>query len=112
MCVEGCDNLCDEAEISFQIGYETPCVPPTIFTPNGDGINDRYEIPCIETGRFAENELIIFNQWGDQVYQAKPYDNSWEGTYGGDPLPTGTYYFIFNPGRNSNRLNGFIIIQR
>lgn len=112
LCVEGCDNLCDEAEISFQIGYETPCVPPTIFTPNGDGVNDKYVIPCIETGRFADNELIIFNQWGDQVYQAKPYDNGWEGTYGGDPLPTGTYYFIFNPGRNSNRLNGFIIIQR
>lgn len=112
LCVEGCDNLCDIASVNFQVGFEAGCTPPTIFTPNGDGINDTYIISCIETGRHQDNELIIFNQWGDQVFQAKPYDNNWDGTFGGDPLPAGTYYFIFNPGRNSNRLNGFVIIQR
>lgn len=112
LCVEGCPNLCDEATINFLVGIEVPCQPPNIFTPNGDGINDYYVIPCIETGRFEDNELIIFNQWGDQVYQAKPYDNSWDGTYGGNALPSGTYFYIFNPGQNSTRQNGFIIIQR
>ena len=112
LCVEGCDNLCDRATVNFQVGFEAGCEPPTIFTPNGDGINDTYIIPCLETGNYQDNELIIFNQWGDQVFQSKPYDNKWDGSFGGDPLPAGTYYFIFNPGRNSNRLNGFVIIQR
>ncbi|MBK8700853.1 MAG: gliding motility-associated C-terminal domain-containing protein [Saprospiraceae bacterium] len=112
LCIQGCPNLCDNAVARLRIGFDVPCEPPTIITPNGDGINDEFVIPCISSGRYAQNELIIFNQWGDQVYQSKPYNNDWAGTYGNDALPAGTYYFVFNPGTSSNRLNGFLIIQR
>lgn len=112
LCVEGCDNLCDEAEVTLKVGNGISCVVPSIITPNDDGINDEFIIPCLNVGNYPNNELIIFNQWGDQVYAAKPYSNNWKGTYGDDALPVGTYFYIFNPGNGGNRLNGFFIIQR
>ncbi|MCI5081628.1 MAG: gliding motility-associated C-terminal domain-containing protein, partial [Saprospiraceae bacterium] len=44
---------------------------------------------------YENNELIIFNRWGDIVYEAKPYNNDWMGqNLDGTDLPEGTYYFI------------------
>jgi len=38
---------------------------------------------------------MIFNRWGDKVFTTKGYQNDWEGTYNGNDLPAGTYYYIF-----------------
>lgn len=112
VCIEGCSNLCDVATVRLIIGENIECVPPTIFTPNSDGINDAYQIPCIDTDNFRDNELYIYNQWGDQVFHAKPYDNNWQGTFGGNDLPVGTYYFVFNAGNGKSPSTGFLILQR
>lgn len=112
VCVDGCDDLCDEATVRVGIGLNAECVAPSIFTPNDDGINDEFIIPCIGSGLFGNNELYIVNQWGDEVYQARPYDNTWRGTYGGEPLPAGTYFYVFRPGNGRQAINGFVIIQR
>ena len=61
------------------------------FSPNGDGINDQWYIPCIPF--FPENELIIYNRWGQELYAIQNYDNSWNGTINGRPLPDGTYFY-------------------
>lgn len=112
ICIEGCSNLCDIATVRLEVGENIECMPPTIFTPNNDGINDAYQIPCIDTDNFRDNELYIYNQWGDQVFHAKPYDNSWQGTFGGNDLPVGTYYFVFNAGNGKSPSTGFLILQR
>ncbi len=112
ICIEGCENLCDEAKVILQVGKNIGCVVPSIFTPNEDGINDALVIPCLNANSLNGNELIIFNQWGDEVYSAKPYNNDWKGTYSDEPLPVGTYFYIFNPGNGKNKLNGFITLQR
>jgi len=62
--------------------------PPTLFTPNGDGINDTFEIRGLN--KFAVNELEIVNRWGNQVYKATNYQNTWTG----EGLNEGTYYYI------------------
>ena len=85
---------------------------PTIISPNGDGINDRLIINCLETGKFQQNQLIILNQWGDDVFSASPYQNEWAGTYKGQDLPVGTYYFVFQSGGNAPVQKGFLIIER
>lgn len=67
---------------------------PVVFTPNGDGINDTWEIK----GLWAcpENRLEIYNRQGKRIYLAEPYDNEWDGkTDKGDLLPAGTYVYIF-----------------
>jgi gliding motility-associated-like protein len=61
--------------------------PRNIFSPNGDGINEMWEVEGIE--QQPELQVLIFNGYGQRVYQAQPYTNSWDG--GG--LPDGVYYY-------------------
>jgi gliding motility-associated-like protein len=75
---------------------------PEVLTPNGDGKNDLFEIKGIEN--YPENDLVIFNRWGNQVYKMKGYRNTWEGSRGSgnDKLPSGTYFFILKLNDASN----------
>ena len=61
---------------------------PNVFTPNGDGKNDTFEIP--ELAIFPENEIIIINRWGNSVYEKKGYHNDWTG----EGLNEGTYFYV------------------
>lgn len=63
-----------------------------LFTPNGDGINDTWYIQDIQN--FEESEVMVYNIYGNLVYNKKAYMNDWDGTYNGAPLPDGTYYFV------------------
>jgi gliding motility-associated-like protein len=92
---------------------------PNIFTPNGDNVNDWLEIPCLDSGFFDKNSLVVYNQWGDKVYEASPYSNdpdkAWRGTLDGEDgkdLPDGVYFFVFKPGPNEATVKGFIEIFR
>lgn len=69
------------------------------LTPNGDGNNDIWYIDNIE--QFPENNVKIFNRWGDIVWETSNYSNEddkvWKGTNnGGKDLPDGTYFYIAN----------------
>ncbi len=61
---------------------------PKLFTPNGDGINDTFEILGIN--QYQVNELQIVNRWGNEVFHAKGYQNNWTG----EGLNEGTYYYL------------------
>ncbi|MEI6695740.1 MAG: choice-of-anchor L domain-containing protein [Bacteroidota bacterium] len=62
---------------------------PNIITPNGDGINDKYEIGAlIRGGGFIETQLLIYNRWGKKVYENLNYQND----FGGEGLPDGVYF--------------------
>lgn len=111
LCLQNCE--CTEAIVNLSIGGEATCDIPTIITPNNDGINDAFVIPCLaEDDKFPNNNVSIFNQWGDEVFRAAPYQNDWSGTYNGQDLPVGTYFFIINFGNNNKPKNGFLIINR
>lgn len=82
---------------------------PNVFTPNGDGLNDRFEIRGLEL--YPENRLIIFNRWGNEVYSAKTYTNDWDGAN----LSEGTYYYIFELRLHSGHwqtFKGFVTVMR
>ena len=64
----------------------------TLFTPNGDGINDTWYIQDIQN--YQENEVMVFNIHGQLIYSQKNYMNDWKGTYNGKELPDGTYYYV------------------
>jgi gliding motility-associated-like protein len=82
--IDGCNDsirfVIDVREIELDI--------PNVFTPNGDGINDYFEIKKLEN--FISNVLIIFNRWGKKVYEASNYQNNWDG----DRLDDGVYYYV------------------
>ncbi|MBK6783933.1 MAG: gliding motility-associated C-terminal domain-containing protein [Saprospiraceae bacterium] len=88
-------------------------MPSTQYNhPNEDGINDAFLVPCLFNDQFPENRLVIFNEWGNEVYSAKNYNNDWRGLYNGNPLPAGTYFYVLALGNDTPALNGFLILQR
>jgi gliding motility-associated-like protein len=112
LCADFCEDLCSEAKVTINIDQNIDCKTPTIFTPNNDGINDVFIIPCIETGLYPNNKLVIFNEWGGEVFSAAPYKNDWSGVFGSNPLPAGTYFYVFETATNAKPINGFLILQR
>ncbi len=92
---------------------------PQFVSPNGDGANDYWVIPGVD--EFPNNNVKIFNRWGNLVFEMNGYDNSWEGKSmnsfnmgGGDTyLPDGTYFYIVNPNDADNDpVSGFVYIRR
>lgn len=80
------------------------------FSPNGDGINDLLVINCIEN--YPNNRLEIFDRYGNQVYKAIKYDNTFNGIGKNGDLPKGTYYYILDLGDGSAIKKGWIQIIR
>lgn len=89
---------------------------PEGFSPNADGINDLFVIRGIN--RFPQNKIVFFNRWGDKVFDANPYKNSWDGKatkgilIGGNDLPVGTYFYILDLGDGSPVYKGAIYLNR
>jgi gliding motility-associated-like protein len=66
----------------------------SVFTPNGDGYNDFFEIKSVG---ITEMNVNIFNQWGNKVYEIDDVDGEWDGnTKGGAKAPDGTYFYVIN----------------
>ncbi len=80
------------------------------FSPNGDGINDLLKVNCIEL--FPNNTLDIFDRYGNSVFSARGYDNSWDGRGKNGDLPKGTYYYILDLGEGQEVRKGWIQIIR
>ena len=91
---------------------------PTVFTQNGDGVNDNLEIPGIDA--YPDNILSIYNRNGELVYRMAPYDNSFDGETSRTSiiqnpdgyLPTGTYYYTLEIPSIGIRHIGYLYIQR
>jgi gliding motility-associated-like protein len=60
---------------------------PNVITPNGDGINDKFEIENLEY--YPGSKLFIYNRWGQQLYASNDYRNDW----GGETLESGNYFY-------------------
>jgi gliding motility-associated-like protein len=89
---------------------EQSIVIPNTFTPNGDGINDTWDIKFLDL--FINCSVDIFTRWGQKVYTSTGYTIPWDGTYKGTQLPTGTYYYIINLQNGMTPLSGFVAIIR
>ncbi len=83
---------------------------PQGFSPNGDGVNDLFEITGIRV--FPDNDLSIFDRWGQEVYSRHGYHNEWDGRgRSGQPLIDDTYFYVLNLSKERT-YNGFVIIKR
>ncbi|WP_354356961.1 gliding motility-associated C-terminal domain-containing protein [Pedobacter sp. UYP30] len=67
---------------------------PSTFSPNGDGINDLWEIKNL--GNYSGSKVSIYNRYGAIVYQATNYVAPWNGTRNGKALPFGVYYYVIS----------------
>jgi len=64
---------------------------PNTFTPNGDGINDLFNVTITNLKSY---HIRIFNRWGQQLFESKDTSRSWDGTYNGKRVEFGVYYYV------------------
>ena len=83
---------------------------PNAFSPNNDGINDKWEIQYLES--YPGCTIDIFNRYGQTVFHSTGYNKPWDGTYNGTPLPVGTYYWVINPKNGRQAVTGSVTIIR
>ena len=113
ICNLNCLDDCQRATVTIVLNGLTEtgdCWIPNVVTPNGNGKNDVLLIPCAE--QFSDNELKVFNRWGDKVYATTNYQNDWAATYKGKDLPAGTYYYMFKQSKDSTPIQGFFEVMR
>jgi gliding motility-associated-like protein len=87
--VNGCSNT---AQRTLIILPKDEIQVTTIFSPNGDGVNDYWKI--LNIGAYGTCKVTIYNRWGDDVFTSSNYQNDWDGTKKGKKLPEGTYYYV------------------
>ncbi|WP_281310417.1 HYR domain-containing protein [Flavobacterium flavigenum] len=91
------------------------------FSPNGDGINDFWEIDDIT--EYPNNEVLIYNRWGDLVFQTKNYNNTTNvfagianksRNLGANQLPEGTYFFEIRTEQPNHfkKTKGYLVLKR
>ncbi|MDD3079626.1 MAG: gliding motility-associated C-terminal domain-containing protein [Paludibacter sp.] len=81
---------------------------PNVFTPNGDGTNEFFEIKGIDS--YSNAELLIYNRWGSEVYHSTSYQNDWDG----NGLNEGTYYYLLKlkKGDKITAYKGWVLLKR
>ncbi len=99
---------CEEAAVKIQVSCEKLIVF-TGFSPNGDGVNDHFTVLGLEN--HPDNQLVIFNEYGHEVFTKTGYTNDWAGVSHGSLLSTGTYYYVLTV-KNYAMLSGYVQLQR
>jgi gliding motility-associated-like protein len=87
--------------------------PPTAITPNGDGVNDVWNLYALQ--EFPQSVVEIYDQWGTLTWRSEPgYSEPWDGTnMNGNPVPVDSYHFVvfFNDGSDESYV-GYVTVIR
>ncbi|GAB4252141.1 MAG: hypothetical protein Kow0079_06710 [Vicingaceae bacterium] len=121
---DACGN--DVSGDQVPVWVQCPVIPINIFTPNGDGVNDYFELVNLDD--YTQVTVEVYDRWGNMVYESFPYKNDWDGTNkkNGKPLSDGTYFYIVKVGsekyeyKNNSKgegefkytVNGYVTIVR
>lgn len=112
ICDVNCPDNCDTAQVFITIVADFECYIPDAITPNTDGINDVWNISCIN--EYPNREVSVFSRWGELVYKGN--GNDFDGKYKGNDLPDGTYFYILKLNDTTHVPNdtfkGTLIIRR
>jgi gliding motility-associated-like protein/fimbrial isopeptide formation D2 family protein/uncharacterized repeat protein (TIGR01451 family) len=110
LCNPNCPAVfCDTALVLLDVQGGTDCVFPNTMTPNNDGVNDAFIVPCLDG--LEGTKLTVFNRWGDLLYQNDNYENNWDATHNGAPVPDATYFYIMELA-DGRKFQGFIEVRR
>lgn len=102
------DPVLDNNTSSNTVSFANITIP-NVFTPNGDGKNDVFEIPGLEN--YSNNQLTVMNRWGAAVYDKKSYQNDWDG----HGLNEGTYFYLLKVQTSSGKWDvykGYVTLIR
>lgn len=107
---EICNSFgCDTALVTIEVLCDELIIYSG-FSPNFDDVNETFTVLGIY--QFPDNRMEVYNRYGNLVFDMDGYDNSWEGThYDGEPLPEGTYFYVFEDGKGRT-YTGYVYIKR
>ena len=88
---------------------DSKVIANNILSPNGDGVNDTWIVKNLEF--YPNNKVTVYDRAGNIVYAKQGYMNDWAGTYHGNILNQGTYYYLVDLG-NGKKMTGFITVVR
>ncbi|MCC8410150.1 PKD domain-containing protein [Mucilaginibacter sp. UR6-1] len=83
---------------------------PNTFTPNGDGINDTWNIDLLKS--FPDCVITVVNRNGSKVFTSVGYQTPWNGTINGNQLPAGTYYYTLDLKDGSKLYTGYLTLLK
>jgi gliding motility-associated-like protein len=102
---EGCTSTS-----TVNVTVQVHIIIPNTFTPNNDGVNDKWEIGNLAD--YPNADLKVFNRWGAEVYRSSGNVNSWDGTRNGKFLAVGTYYYVIKLDKNATPISGYVVLLR
>ena len=109
-----CDacNQCDTARVTITL-TDPPLFLPEGFSPNGDGINDKFVIGGLDA--YPKSSLTVFSRDGIVVFESSCYQNDWNGVpnhpgYSQRPVAAGTYYYVLHLGGTNRVIKGFLYL--
>ena len=87
--LNGCMDI-DSVIVTVLVDYLF--TPANVVTPNGDGENDVWNIINIEN--YPDNQVAIYNRYGQEIFKASGYNNEWDATFEGKQVPDASYYYV------------------
>jgi gliding motility-associated-like protein len=102
----GCGAEADD-EVNVKV-YKSITIPNT-FSPNGDGINDTWDIGALNS--YPLSVTTVFNRYGAVLFKSTGYNMAWDGNYHGKPVPSGTYYYLIDL-KNGTVYSGWLMVIR
>jgi gliding motility-associated-like protein len=102
----------DTAFAKVIVSADDRVIIPNAFTPNGDGLNDRFKVPGTH---FTIRKFEVYNRYGQLLFQDNGSNNGWDGTFQGKPCEQGVYHYSivldFNNGTQKNVNGDFTLIR-
>ncbi|MBW7867052.1 MAG: gliding motility-associated C-terminal domain-containing protein [Brumimicrobium sp.] len=109
----GCTDTVSKVLIINTAKTEVSDLIPNAISPNGDGENDVWKLDFIQT-YYPNATVDIFNQWGQLLFSSVGYKIPWNGTYHGEFVPDGTYFYIINlnDGKEDSLFKGTLLVLK
>jgi gliding motility-associated-like protein len=101
---------CGLATDSVKVHVFKAVYVPNAFTPNGDGLNDTWNIPALRA--YNHYEIKVFNRYGGLIYQSKDMSKPWDGSFKGAPQATGVYPYLIDVKDTGTKLKGWVMVIR
>lgn len=108
--VEVTNGLGCSIEDTMWVKLYRPPVLPNAFSPNGDGINDTWQVTHLNT--YSTAKVEVFNRYGQVVFSSTGYSKPWDGTSNGKPLAVGVYYYVIYLGVVPQPVTGWITLLK
>lgn len=90
--IQGCDSIINLRVTVNACGCELTF--PNVFTPDGDGINDIFQPVVVCDQSIQDYRMVIYDRWGETVYETFEYQDFWDGTINGFPMPMDVFVYL------------------